>query len=231
MKKNQLKKRLVMAVIAFLLLTVGSTYAWWTASQTVEQKISMGRLKVEADFKQKEFTDYEPGLTAEIVGTIKNAGTIDAMVRVSNNSQITFAYSDDNMTAIPEDQQTPEEINPDHMAINVEPASGDYSAGKKVYWLQDSSGNKYLLMTPNSTIKVKAVVAFNGEALTNRYMDSTVKVQANINATQVLEGAGKDVWGISFENDLVNLPLSRIQNQSDGRAYLLELLARGKQSG
>ncbi|HHQ2310736.1 TPA: SipW-dependent-type signal peptide-containing protein [Enterococcus faecium] len=55
-----------MTAITLLLVTIGSTYAWWTASTQVEQKVTMRNLAIEASFAPQDHTNYEPGTYAKI---------------------------------------------------------------------------------------------------------------------------------------------------------------------
>lgn len=60
------KTRFFLTAITLLLVTIGSTYAWWTASTQVEQKVTMRNLAIEASFAPQDHTNYEPGTYAKI---------------------------------------------------------------------------------------------------------------------------------------------------------------------
>lgn len=237
--KDNKKFRLGLITIALLLVSVGSTYAWWTASTTVNQKVTMGNLKIEANFKEKSFTNYEPGTYAEVEGTIRNTGTIPAFVKIENASKITFAYANDEdatVNPIAVSDRVAVDADPTVVKINYEPQSGDYEDNAKVFWFEDTQGTKFLLMEPKSSIKVNINVDFDGSLTSNKYMDSVVDVKANIKATQVLKGAAQSEFGIDIENDISSLPISnqnarqaRAANSiSTGKARLLELIEREK---
>lgn len=230
--------RLGLIAIALLLVSIGSTYAWWTASVNVQQKVTMGNLKIEANFKEKAFTNYEPGTYAEITGTIKNTGSIPAFVKIANASKITFAYVNDaNVTAnpIPEVDRVAVDVDSNVVKINYEPQSGDYENNAKVFWFQDTKGTKYLLMEPKSSIKVNINVDFDGNLTTNKYMDSVVDVKANIQATQVIEGAILSEFGIdssalsSLSNEAQGEVMGRAAvTQTKAQDRLNALLSRGR---
>lgn len=222
MKKNHTKLHLILVTIALLLLSVGSTYAWWTATKTVNQEVSMGNLKLEANFDEQTLTNYEPGTYAEIKGTIKNTGSIPALIRIQNDSTITFAYSDDELTP----GSSTEAVDPNVITFETAPQSGAYDDSSDVMWFTHSDGYHYLLVESGATGNISVNVAFDGEKTTNRYMDSVVEAKATIKATQVLEGAIMNQFGIDAA-DLVPIPATRSRGTSDSQARLLELLARG----
>lgn len=229
--RDDKKLKLILTAIALLLVSIGSTYAWWTASTSVEQKISMGNLKLEATFTDETFTNYEPGTYAEIAGTIKNTGTIPAFVKIANVSQITFAYSDDNLTPITSPQ--PESIDPNVVKMSSEPQSGDFEDTSGVSWFVDAAGDRYLLMEPSSILNITINVSFDGPLTTNKYMDAAVDVKANIQATQVIEGAIQSEFGVDAST-LEALPQTQNRlarsavTQSPAKAHLQALLQRGK---
>lgn len=230
MKKNAVtlskdkKIKLIVLSIAIVLTTIGSTYAWWTASTQVKQTVSMGNLKIEAVFDPQESSNYEPGTYAEINGVIKNTGTIPAMVRIDNSSMITFAYSDDQLTPIPETNKKPEAVDGKVVTINYEPQSGSYTDNDQVMWFTNKDGNKYLLMEPRSEVNASIQITFDGPLMTNRYMDSVIDASAQIKATQVMEGAITSEFGVDAA-DFISLPQTKTANQVTSR--LQELLSRG----
>lgn len=222
-KISQNKQAKLMLIIATLILvSVGSTYAWWTASTTVEQKVTMGNLAIEADFGKETHENYEPGTYAEINGVIKNTGTIPGLVRIENDSQITFAYADDNLTAIVDPKA--EAVDPRAIGISYEPEDGNYGANADVMWFTHADGHKYLLMEPGSEVNVSIQINFNGELTTNKYMDALVEAKAKLKATQVIEGAISSEFGIDA-SELKELP--SVQRFAKGSSRLQELLSRG----
>lgn len=227
--KGNKKIKIILTGIALLLVTISSTYAWWTASTTVNQEVKMGNLKIEASFKEKNHTNYEPGTYAEIGGTIKNTGSIPAMIKINNDSLITLAYSDDDLTPIPEANRSPEAIDGSVVKIKYEPQSGNYEDNTKVFWFSDTTGNKYLLMEPNSNVKIFINIEFDGPSMTNKYMDAVIDAKAQIKATQVMEGAIQTELGVD-PNSLDSLPLTRARSTNTvslAKARLQELLSRG----
>ncbi|HHQ2310737.1 TPA: hypothetical protein ACSPFO_002498 [Enterococcus faecium] len=145
------------------------------------------------------------------------------MVKINNASQITFAYADDNLTLIEEANRVAENVDPAAIQIDYEPQSGDYTDNSEVYWFTHSDGNKYLLIEPKGSLQVSIIVNFDGAATTNKYMDSIVDAKAQIQATQVIEGAIASEFGID-SSELIALPVTRSINL--GQARLQELLAR-----
>jgi|GEM_PF-2023000 SipW-cognate class signal peptide len=200
MKKITSNKRLglVLTAIILLLVTIGSTYAWWTASATIEQKVTMGNLQIEASFNERNFSNYEPGTTAVFNGTIRNTGTIPALVKIENNSQITFVYSDDDLTPIPLTSQAPEGVDKSLIKISYAPRSGDYEDNERVFWFEHIySGETYILMERNATLRVEMTITFDG-AMTNKYMDAVIEAKMQVKATQVLEGAAQAEFGLDM---------------------------------
>ncbi|WP_373193633.1 hypothetical protein [Enterococcus sp. RIT-PI-f] len=222
------RKRLSLLLIALLLVSVTSAYAWWTAHTQIEQNVSMGNLKIEAKYNGKELTNYEPGTSAEVDGTIKNTGSIPALIKIENNSEIVFSYNDD-LTPIDENNRVPEPINPDAIEINYEPKSGLYEDNDKVFWFEDNEGTKFLLLEKNAAVKTTIKANFSGENMGNKYMDSKINLLADIKATQVLEGAILSEFGLNTE-DLTLIMDEKIASRSipRGQLRLQELLNRGK---
>lgn len=220
------KKRTKIVLLACILLltTIASTFAWFKASSQVTQKIQLGNLKIEATFTPPDTTNYEPGLTAETHGTIKNTGTIPAIVGVKNNSSITFAYSDDNLTPIPVANRQPEAIDPNAVKITYVPTSGSYDDNADVIWFADAAGNNYFVIEVGATANVDLNVTFDGPNTTNKYMDAVVDIKADVTGTQVLDGAIQSEFGISAD-DLILLPITR-NVQLDRANRLEELLNR-----
>lgn len=225
------KLRLILTASILALVTIASTYAWWTASTDVKQTVSMGNLKIEAEFADADGALYEPETYVELNGWIKNTGTIPTIVRVVNNSSIKFAYEED-MTLISEANRVEENIDPDAVQINLEPTSGDYYENEsEIIWLEDSNSNRYILIEPGSRLLVDLQIKFDGPNVSNRYMDSIISAKAQIKATQVIEGAILAELGVDSDELVpVNSSTTRmaVSKTSKGMERLKELLARGK---
>lgn len=194
----------------------------------------MGNLKIQASFTEETLTNYEPGTDTEITGTIKNTGTIPAFVKVANASQITFAYSDDKLTPVVAPQ--PEAVDPNVVKMSYAPQSGDYEDNADVLWFVDAAGDRYLLMEAGAVLNIQINVTFDGPLTANQYMDAVIAVKANIQATQVIEGAIQSECGVNAST-LESLPLiTQAQNrlgrsaaaQSPAKTRLQALLQRGR---
>lgn len=206
MKQISRRNKIILTGLALLLAIVGTTYAWWTAKYETVQEVTMGNLKIVGDFPELEDEDiYEPGTTVELDGTIKNTGSISAIIKIENGSQIKFRYSNDNLTPVPENDQKFVEDTEQVVELNFEPASGLYNDPNSdlAFWFTDKDQNTYLLLDPNGEVKVNNIAAFSGE-MGNKYQDSIIKVGAVLKATQVMDGALKKEFGI-VSSDLKGL--------------------------
>ncbi len=217
--KNR-KMKLILTGLALLVVTVGTTYAWWTASSKVEQQVIMGNLAVTAEFEDvSDNTDFEPGLSIEQNGTVTNSGSIDAIIKVESDSQVKLGNAADFTRA-----------DDEAVKLSIKPAGG---AG---YWYSDSAGGHYLLLSPGETATINVNTDFVGEKMDADYANAEVKVAGNLKATQVLEGAIKSEFGVDAETlqEYVDpdAPVARSQTargaQSEAMSTLHQLLNRGK---
>lgn len=218
MKNKNIK--LILAGLAVLLVTVGTTYAWWKASQSVTQKVTMGNLNISATFDELEDPiNYEPGLDVEQDGNIENTGSIAAIVKVENTSQIKFSG-----------ESNFQEADKTAVQFSLKPNGGEG------YWYNDNSGNVYVLLDPAEKANVSGYTYFNGENMGNEYMNAEVKVSGKLKATQVIDGAIKTEFGIdASELREYSDPSSQVLNarkattaNSEAMNKLHELLNRGK---
>lgn len=223
--------KLVVTGIAIILLAFGATYAWWTARVEMKQDVTLGKLRITADFeKLSDPTNFEPGTSTEIKGTIRNEGSIPAMVKIENTSQIKFIYSDDQFTLIPvEDRQFISDTT-NAIKVSLGPSSGDYLDNENVYWFKDTVGQLYVLMEVGASLAVNTRADYDGEIMGNKYQEAEVKIGALLRATQVIDGALSNEFGISF-GDLTDVQASKKSGEnkwinSKGKARLQELLAR-----
>lgn len=200
MKRNMsYKMKLILTGIALLLAVVGTTYAWWTASYRTEETISMGNLKITGNFnKLTELENYEPGTTAELTGEIQNTGSIPTIIKVENNSLVQLAYSDENLTLIPEADREFVADQDGVVSLKFSPTSQDYESGPG-FWFKDANENIYLLLDPKDKVEVMSLVYLDGDKMGNIYQDSRIKVGALLKATQVMEGAIQKEFDISTE--------------------------------
>lgn len=211
MFKNLKKShKLILTGVALLIAVVGSTYAWWTASITHEQEVTMGKFKVTATFEEPDYLDdYEPGLTVELDGTIKNDGSIPALIKVASNSQVRF-------------NQAGSDFQPagEAVALNLLPTNN----ASQGYWFKDTSNRVYALLEAGQETNVTAEATLVGEKMGNEYDDATIKILAELQATQVLDGALASEFGITFD-DLSDYG-STTRSSVSGLTRLKELLAR-----
>lgn len=222
MKKSKLsnKTKIILTGIALLLSIVGTTYAWWTAQFETTQNITMGNLNITGNFPQLEAALYEPGTSAEMSGEIKNTGTIPALIRLENNSQIKFVYSDDALTLIPANDRKFVSDQEGSVQLSMKPTSGLYNdpSNSTAYWFKDGQDNTYLLLDPKSKVEVVCTAYFDGGIMGARYQESLIQVKTKMRATQVLEGAIKSEFGINSQ-ELVGLE-DQTRAFADNRAVL-----------
>lgn len=216
MKKNRIK--LIMVGLALLFVTVGTTYAWWTASQQVSQEVKMGNLNINASIKAlKDPINYEPGLSTEQTGTIKNTGSIDAIIKIVNDTKVKFAGAA---------EYTP--VDQEAVKLTIKPDGG------KGYWFSDTTGDTYVLLAPNQQAKILVEANFVGEKMGNEYMDAEFLINGDLKATQVLDGAMLAEFGIDGSQlvDYVapigfSMNAANTGQSSEAMNYLQNLLSRG----
>lgn len=230
-KKWAHSTKIILTGIALLLAIVGTTYAWWTASYKTEQTIAMGSLKIDGDFpKLTEIDNYEPGTNVEIAGTIKNTGTIPAIIKIENGSRIQFVYKDDKFTKIPETEQEFVEDKENAVQLTFKPTSELYNdpQNESAFWFKDQKERIYLLLEPEGKVAITNVAVFDGEVMGNKYQNSALKVGALLKATQVMDGAMKKEFGIDSSEleGLEDTGLSRKSNSNRANERLAELLNR-----
>lgn len=229
MSNKRRKWSLILTGIAILLVAVGGTYAWWVASLQKDQEVTMGNLKIKADFAELEDPiGYEPGLTAEIGGRIENKGTIPAMIKLNNNSEIKFVYSDDQLTPIPEAEQKFIKDGEEAIKLSVD-LTGD---SDEAYFFKDSDGGRYILLEIGGFVDTEIVAEFDGNVMGNKYQDSIIRIGAKLDATQVLNGAMQSQFGVTTD-DLTEMDTSTNVTRtkrglSKGEQRLQELVSRGK---
>lgn len=230
MEKSKLsnKTKIILTGIALLLSVVGATYAWWTAQIEITQNITMGNLNISGNFPQLEAALYEPGTSAEMSGEIMNTGTIPAIIRLENNSQIKFVYSDDALTLIPENDRNFVSDQEASVQLNLRPTSGLYNDpnNSTAYWFKDGQENTYLLLEPKGKIAVICTAYFDGDIMGAKYQEALIQVKTKMRATQVLEGAIKSEFGISSQ-ELVGIEeQARAITDSRANSRLQELVNR-----
>lgn len=237
------KSKIIMAVAALVLLVVGGTYAWWVANKKVEQTVSMGKLDFTAEFPKLVLDEYyEPGLSIDFAGKIKNTGNLSIAIKIDNDSDIKFVYSDDQQTSIEASKQQFVKDTDNLIELSFEPKDGDYFGNPNAYWFTDETNSdvRILMLEPKAEIEVTNQAVLSGE-MGNKYQEATVKVGANLKGTQVLGGALLAELGVDEANmiPLENKSSNRgiqarsmmstpSQNAQKADQKLRELLKRGK---
>ena len=216
MKKPHLSNfsKLLIAALALLIFAAGGTYAWFTASSQTTRDVSLGALRVAMNIPVPEVSsNYEPGTNVELPGTISNKGSLPSITRIQNNSQIKFAYSDNNLTPIPSENRKFVSTAKKAIQLNFEPTSDDYFDNSGAYWFTDNDGQTYVLLDPGTTVNVKAIVNFN--EMGNMYQNADIKISLKNDSTQVIDDAMKHAFGVT-DNDLIPLenPTMRISRRA-----------------
>lgn len=207
MKKPHLSNfsKLLIAVLALLIFAAGGTYAWFTASSQTTHDVSLGALRVAMNIPVPEVSsNYEPGTNVELPGTISNKGSLPSITRIQNNSQIKFAYSDNNLTPIPSENRKFISTQKKAIQLDFKPTSHDYFDNSGAYWFTDNDGQTYVLLDPGTTVNVKAIVNFNGNEMGNMYQNADIKISLKNDSTQVIDDAMKHAFGVT-DNDLIPL--------------------------
>ncbi|WYJ99046.1 hypothetical protein A5821_000122 [Enterococcus sp. 7F3_DIV0205] len=225
--------KLVLTGIAIVLVAFGATYAWWTARIEMKQDVTMGKLRIAASFEElSDPKGFEPGTFSEINGEIRNEGDIPAMVKIDNSSQIKFAYADDQFTVIPVEDRQFISDTPNAIKLSLAPTSGDYTDNEDVYWFKDTLGQLYVLMEAGASLAVNTRADYDGEIMGNKYQEAEIKIGALLRATQVIDGALSQEFGLSFK-ELTDVQANTQNGRSkrtisNGQVRLQELMARGK---
>lgn len=196
------KSKIVMTVAALVLLVVGGTYAWWVANKKVEQTVSMGKLDFTAEFPKLVLDEhYEPGLSIDFSGKIKNTGNLAIAIKINNDSDIKFIYSDDAQTAIEPGNQKFVKDEAGLIELSFEPKDGDYFGNADAFWFTDATNPevRILMLEPKAEIEVVNQAVLSGK-MGNKYQEATVKIGANLKGTQVLGGALLAELGIEEDN-------------------------------
>lgn len=184
------------------------------------RRLQWENLNISATFDELEDPiNYEPGLVVEQDGNVENTGSIAAIVKVENTSQIKFSG-----------ESNFQEADKTAVQFSLKPNGGEG------YWYNDNSGNVYVLLDPAEKANVSGYTYFNGENMGNEYMNAEVKVSGKLKATQVIDGAIKTEFGIdASELREYSDPSSQVLNarkattaNSEAMNKLHELLNRGK---
>ena len=216
MKKS---KNIVLTAAALLMVSVGSTYAWFTASDADTIDISLGDIGVETTLEalsDEDGIDLEPGLTVESTGAISNTGSLYSLVKIEEDSVVTYKGTSE-AVATPEDT----------ISFEVNPENGEYEDWENgVVWYTDENGAMYLLMDPQSTVDLSVDAGLNGESIDNSLMGAKVTFKVNSHAVQAIEEAVVSEFGIELDSlRPVEESLTR-SSSNQAMDHLFEIMGR-----
>src|SRR5699024_8495981 len=170
MKKS---KNIVLTAAALLTVSVGSTYAWFTASDADTIDISLGAIGVGTTLEalsDEDEIDLEPGLTVESTGASSDSGSLYSLVKIEEDSVVNYKGTSEAVA-------TPE----DNISFEVNPENGEYEDWENgVVWYTDENGAMYLLMDPQSTVDLSVDAGLNGESIDNSLMGAKVTFKVKI---------------------------------------------------
>lgn len=201
-----MKNKKVAAIItasALAIATLGTTFAWWTANASSKTEITMGNLKIEASFDDLDADVYEPGQTVEVNGTIKNTGSIWAVLHIENGTQISFAYADDNFTEWTGEKWVDDTEGAVISSLDGNEAlklDGDGTVLWAWFYNRNDTNDRYLMLAPGTELEVTVDYEFAGSIMTNKYMDAKLRATSDIDATQTFDDAMMDLFGLDFKD-------------------------------
>ncbi len=192
--------KVIITGVAIGSVGIGSTYAWWTAESEATYTVKTGKMSVKTDFTNIENqTEYEPGLNVEGDGIITNTGSVDALVKISDNSQIKFSR-DENGDVIASEARVFEPADKEAIQMQITPQIDE--SIDDAFWFQGKNGDLYALMIPGSELVANIQQDFLGDQMDNHYMAAVVNTKLKANATQAIEEAVLSNFDESM-NDLV----------------------------
>lgn len=208
------KKKIIGLLVIIIILSVGATYAWWKMKVKTVKEIAMGDLGITATFSDTTDDElYEPGLSVDFDGEIKNTGKLPVFIKVVNGSEINFKYSDDDFTPNGANTFVPDKENA--VILNFKPKTDNYEE-EDVFWF-NKKGNmeeKYILLEADANVQVTNVADLDGDKMGNKYQEAKIKVGGDIIATQVIEGAMLSEFNVTLDD------LEEVQNSTrQMRAY------------
>lgn len=211
--------KLLLTASALTAVSIGSTYAWFTASDADSLSLSFGELGVQADFADlgEDGIGLEPGLTIDTSGNIANTGSLHSLVKIENNSQVKYKFADD-FVPVPEGA----------IAFEIAPENDNYEDWESgVLWFKDAQDSIYLLMDPGSNVEIGVEGLLDGEAIDNKFMGSKVNFNLTTKAVQALEGAVSSEFDVNLE-DLTAMGNNSIASRGTSQAleYLYVVMGR-----
>ncbi|WRS27720.1 hypothetical protein U6B65_00920 [Oscillospiraceae bacterium MB08-C2-2] len=197
-------------VFALVLIASGTTYAWFTATSTPEtSNAELGDLAIQGSFvADTEDVLFEPGLSVDLDGAVKNTGSLPFIAKVSMNATSTL-IRDASGNLLP-NGQTRTFVNDKNVAVAFDPetlSSKIYDDGKVHIWMKDAQDNYYLIVDPSIEVDVDFVALLDGNKMGNSYMGSSIAFENSWFATQALDGAIQNAWSVSYD-DLEMIPVA-----------------------
>ncbi|WP_286680060.1 BsaA family SipW-dependent biofilm matrix protein [Tepidanaerobacter sp. EBM-49] len=182
MRKNLLIGLLVFSLAA--LLVVGGTMAWFTDSQTADNKFTAGTVAIEIDEHDfQDITNWNPGDTTNKDVSIKSTGSKGTYVRVKLTPVWGALDGDDFIEADPALPTT-------NVTLNISDSTKwIYSDGWYYYSEIMSQDEETDLLLDSVTIA--------GLGTDNSYQGKTLKVDVEAEAVQASHEAYKDAFGIT----------------------------------
>lgn len=210
---------LLLTASALTAVSIGSTYAWFTAADADTLNLSFGELGVKTEFTDlgEDGIGLEPGLTIESTGTIANTGSLYSLVKIENDSQVKYKSTSD-FVPVPEGTIS-FEISPENDIYQ------DWDSG--VLWFKDAQESIYLLMDPGSNVAVDVDGLLNGENIDNSFMGSKVNFNLTTKAVQALDEAVLSEFEIDLDQ-LIEIGNEGISSRgiSPAKQYLFEVMGR-----
>ena len=220
------------AVSLVAVLGLGGAYAWFTATTNTEAVVRMGNLKISADFIKPKEVVYEPGNYYSSSGSIENVGSIDAVLHVTDNSQLHFEYADDNFSPWIGDEWVADTQGSVKSTLSGDTYGyGEDSDGNLQWaWFYDMNNpqDKYLLMAPGAKVDLSIDSLLDGDIMCNQYQDALVKISSAIHATQTFDGALLQEFGIVnadldlYFGDIAGFSISRTRVQAAVPGYIMD---------
>lgn len=181
MRKNLLIGLLVFSLAA--LLVVGGTMAWFTDSQTADNKFTAGTVEIEInEHGFQDITNWNPGDTTNKDVSIISKGSKGTYVRV----QLTPVWG----------ALDGEEFIPDNTLAIANVTLNTINPDKWIY----SDGWYYYYKIMNTTDETELLldsVTIAGPTTGNEYQGKTLKVDVKAEAVQASHEAYKDAFGIT----------------------------------
>lgn len=176
----------LLAVIVFLVSSVGTAQAAWRVTNTSTQEIDLSGVKAMIIEEYEHANDVYPGNTVDKIVDVKNTGESDAVVRLKVEKAWGVRLEDGELAVN-------ETLPTDNILI-------DYN---DVYWLYDATDNYFYykgLLEPGEITLEPLFRSFTiDENSTNEYMGHDADILVTMDCVQA-SADGVSVWGKSFDD-------------------------------